>query len=64
MAENVSLDKILSRERGQRDINVPVQLTTTKVGNHTHVIHTPLRVLEIQITVDQIDQEIVDLKLV
>ena len=52
-AENVSLDKILSRERGQRYINVPVQLTTSRVGNHTHVIHTPLRLLKIQISFDQ-----------
>ena len=35
----VSRDQTLSRERGQGDINLPVQLTTSRIGNLTRLIH-------------------------
>ena len=33
--EPVSRDQILRRERGQRNLCFPVQLTTIRIGNHT-----------------------------
>ena len=40
-AETVSRDQIIRHERGQGDINFPcVQLTTSRVGNLTRLIHT------------------------
>ena len=43
-AEPVSLDQILRRERGDREIFIfPVQLTTHRIGNLTRLIHTLLR---------------------
>ena len=53
MAESVSLDKILSRVWGQVAIDIPVQLTTTRVGNHTDAFHIPLKLLKSQISVDR-----------
>ena len=38
--EPVSRDKILRCERGQGNINLPVQLTTSRIGNFTRSIHT------------------------
>ena len=39
-AEPVSRDQILRRERGQGNIIFPVQLTTSRIGNLTRLIHT------------------------
>ena len=40
-AEPVSRDQILRRERGQGNINFPChQLTTSRIGNLTRLIHT------------------------
>ena len=40
-AEPVSRDQILRRERGQGNILIfPVQLTTSRIGNLTRLIHT------------------------
>ena len=39
-AELVSRDQILSRERGQGNINFPVQLTTCRIGSLARLIHT------------------------
>ena len=38
----VSGDQILRRERGQGKLIFPLQLTTSKIGNHTRLIHTLL----------------------
>ena len=38
-AEPVSRDQILRIERGQGKINFPVQLTTSRIGNHTRLIY-------------------------
>ena len=42
----------LSREREQENINFPVQLTTSRVGNHVDAIHTLLKLLKTKISVD------------
>ena len=42
-AEPVSRDQILRRERGQGNIHFPVQLTTSRIGNLTRLIHTLAR---------------------
>ena len=39
-AEHVSQDQILRHERGQGKIHFPVQLTTSRIGNLTRLIHT------------------------
>ena len=39
-AEPVSLDQISRRERGQGIIHFPCQLTTSRSGNLTRLIHT------------------------
>ena len=39
-AEPVSRDQILRRERGQGNIHFPCQLTTSRIGNLTRLIHT------------------------
>ena len=39
-AEPILRDHILRRERGQRNINSPIQLTTSRIGNLTRLIHT------------------------
>ena len=39
-AQPVSRDQILRRERGQGIFIFPVQLTTSKIGNLTRLIHT------------------------
>ena len=39
-AEPVSRDQILRRERGQGNFLFPVQLTTSRIGNLTRLIHT------------------------
>ena len=38
-AEPVSRDQILRRERGQGNINFPVQPTTSRIDNLTRLIH-------------------------
>ena len=47
MAEPVSRDQILRHARGQGNIVFPVQLTTSRIGNHTRLIHTLLYVMTI-----------------
>ena len=39
-AEPVSRDQILRHERGQEILFFPVQLTTSRIGNLTRLIHT------------------------
>ena len=46
-AEPVSGDQILRHARGQRNIIFPVQLTTSRIGNLTRLIHTLLYVMTI-----------------
>ena len=46
-AEPVSRDQILRHARGQGDIFFPVQLTTSRIGNLTRLIHTLLHVMTI-----------------
>ena len=38
-AEPVSRDQILRRERAQENISFPAQLTTSRIGNLTRLIH-------------------------
>ena len=45
MAELVSRDQLLRRERGQGEITFAVQLTTSRFGNFTLLIHTLLYVV-------------------
>ena len=44
-AEPVSRDQILRHARGQGNIIFPVQLTTSRIGNLTRLIHTLLYVI-------------------
>ena len=46
-AEPVSRDQILRPARGQGNIIFPVQLTTSRIGNLTRLIHTLLYVMTI-----------------
>ena len=46
-AEPVSRDQILRHARGQGNIIFPVQLTTSRIGNLTRLIHTLLNVITI-----------------
>ena len=46
-AEPVSRDQILRYARGQGNIMCPVQLTTSRIGNLTRLIHTLLYVMTI-----------------
>ena len=46
-AEPVSRDQILRHARGQGNISFPVQLTTSRIGNLTRLIHTLLYVMTI-----------------
>ena len=46
-AEPVSRDQILRHARGQGKIIFPVQLTTSRIGNLTRLIHTLLYVMTI-----------------
>ena len=46
-AEPVSRDQILRHARGQRNIIFSVQLTTSRIGNLTRLIHTLLYVMTI-----------------
>ena len=48
-AEPVSRDQILRHARGQGNIIFPVQLTTSRIGNLTRLIHTLLYVMTIHI---------------
>ena len=47
MAEPISRDQILRHARGQGKIIFPVQLTTSRIGNLTRLIHTLLYVMTI-----------------
>ena len=40
IAETVSRNQILMYERGQEKFIFPVQLTTSRIGNLTRLIHT------------------------
>ena len=46
-AEPVSRDQILRHARGQGNIIFPVQLTTSRIGNLTRLIHTLLYVMTV-----------------
>ena len=46
-AEPVSRDQILRHARGQENIIFSVQLTTSRIGNLTRLIHTLLYVMTI-----------------
>ena len=46
-AEPVSRDQILRHARGQGNTIFPVQLTTSRIGNLTRLIHTLLYVMTI-----------------
>ena len=46
-AEPVSRDQILRHARGRGNIIFPVQLTTSRIGNLTRLIHTLLYVMKI-----------------
>ena len=46
-AEPISRDQILRHARGQGNIIFPVQLTTSRIGNLTRLIHTLLYVMTI-----------------
>ena len=46
-AEPVSRDQILRHARGRGNIIFPVQLTTSRIGNLTRLIHTLLYVMTI-----------------
>ena len=46
-AEPVSRDQFLRHARGQGNIIFPVQLTTSRIGNLTRLIHTLLHVMTI-----------------
>ena len=46
-AEPVSRDQIFRHARGQGNIFFPVQLTTSRIGNLTRLIHTLLYVMTI-----------------
>ena len=46
-AEPVSRDQILRHAQGQGNIIFPVQLTTSRIGNLTRLIHTLLHVMAI-----------------
>ena len=48
-AEPVSRDQILRHARGQGNIIFPVQLTTSRIGNLTRLIHALLYVMTIHI---------------
>ena len=50
MVEPVSRDQILRHARGQGNIIFSVQLTTSRIGNLTRLIHTLLYVMTIHIT--------------
>ena len=47
-AEPISRDQILRHARGQGDLIFPVQLTTSRIGNLTRLIHTLLYVMTIR----------------
>ena len=46
-AEPISRDQIIRHARGQGNIIFPVQLTTSRIGNLTRLIHTRLYVMTI-----------------
>ena len=48
-AEPVSRDQILRHARGQGNIIFPVQMTTSRIGNLTRLIHTLIYVMTVHI---------------
>ena len=55
-AEPVSLDQILRHARGHGDILFPVQLTTSRIGSLTRLIHTLLYVMTIHTYIHRIPE--------
>ena len=53
-AEPVSRDQILRHARGQGNILFPVQLTTSRIGNLTRLIHTLLYVMTIHTYIQRV----------
>ena len=60
-AEPVSRDQILRHARGQGNIIFPVQLTTSRIGNLTRLIHTLLYVMTIHTYIHSLPLVEVDL---
>ena len=54
-AKLISRDQILRHARGQRNIIFPVQLTTSRIGNLTRLIHTLLYVMTIHTYIHTVD---------
>ena len=54
-AEPVSRDQILRHALGQGNIIFPVQLTTSRIGNLTRLIHTLLYVMTIHTYIHTVD---------
>ena len=59
MAEPVSRDQILRHARGQGNVIFPVQLTTSRIGNLTRLIHTMLYVTTIHTYIDALVHAVV-----
>ena len=57
-AEVVSRHQILRHERDRDIVIFPVQLTTSRIGNHIQLIHTLLKVLAIAMPVGQISRPV------
>ena len=57
-AEPVSRDQILRHARGQGNIIFPVQLTTSRIGNLTRLIHTLLYVMTIHTYIHTVDPKL------
>ena len=56
-AEPVSRDLIVRHARGQGNIIFPVQLTTSRIGNLTRLIHTLLYVMTIHTYIHTCDND-------
>ena len=54
-AEPASRDQILRHARGQGNTIFPVQLTTSRIGNLTRLIHTLLYVMTIHIYIHTVN---------
>ena len=54
-AEPFSRDQILRHARGQGTVIFPVQLTTSRIGNLTRLIHTLLYVMTIHTYIHNVD---------
>ena len=56
-AEPVSRDQILRHARGQGNTIFPVQLTTSRIGNLTRLIHTLLCVMIIHTYIHTVHED-------